>query len=100
MLIAPAMARKIRDLSDYDMDDALRLMGLRRRRSPAARFFGGLGLVLGGMAVGAVMGILMAPRAGRDLRHGLKSAGGKHGQQPSSGYGAPTVGVGSTSGLS
>jgi len=91
-----AMAKKLRDLADYDMDDALHLVGLRRRRSAAARFFSGLGLVVGGMAVGTVLGLMLAPRAkglGAGARAGA-SLGGNSGTNKTQGYGAPPANVG------
>ena len=90
-----AVARKLRDLADYDMNDALDLVGLRRRRSAGARFLSAFGLVLGGVAVGTVLGMMLAPRAGRDLRQGLQSMPGTNRPGAHGGYGAQPVNVGS-----
>ncbi|AKU90262.1 YtxH domain-containing protein [Vulgatibacter incomptus] len=62
------VGRRFRSLPSYDLDDALELVGLRRAPRPALRFFSGLGLILGGVAVGVVAGMLLAPRRGRELR--------------------------------
>jgi len=83
-----AVARKLRELADYDMDDALDLVGLRRRRSATARFFSALGLVLGGVAVGTVVGMMLAPRAGRDMRQGPHAMPGTSRSGARGGYGA------------
>lgn len=93
-----ALAKKLKDLADYDLDDALELVGLRRRRSAGARFLAGMGLVLGGMAVGTVLGMMLAPRAGRDH---AEAGGRAQGDRPGAmhtgagGYGARPVDAGS-----
>ncbi|WP_373044831.1 hypothetical protein [Vulgatibacter sp.] len=92
-----AVAKKMRDLADYDMNDALALMGLRRRASASTRFFGALGLVLGGVAVGTVLGLMLAPRAGKDLRESLQSGGNMPGKSEG-GYGARPMNVGAQGG--
>lgn len=85
-----SMARRFKSLSDYDMEAALRLLGLARRRRTSARFFTGLGLVLGGVAVGAAIGMALAPKAGQRMGRTFPGAMGK---QP--GYGTQPVNVGS-----
>ena len=95
-----AVTKKLKDIADYDMDDALEVIGLRRRPSASARFLTGFGLVLGGVAVGAVLGMMLAPKAGKDLRQSLQ--GGMNRPSPAPGaYGAQPINVGSSgSGLS
>lgn len=95
-----AMMKRLRDLSDYDLDDALRLVGLRRRSRTAWRFASAFGLVLGGVAFGALLGLMLAPREGREFRRNLQGAIGRgrgRGQQP--GYGA-SASVGQSAGHS
>lgn len=87
-----AVAKKLKDLSEYDLDDALNVVGLHRRASRASRFWGGFGLVLGGMAVGAVLGMMLAPRGKQMLGQQRGSMPGMGGQK---GYGTQPVNVGS-----
>ncbi len=94
-LAGMAVAKKMRDVAEYDIDDALQLVGLRRRSSVAARFFGSLGLVVGGIAVGTVIGLMLAPRASKGLQ-AAKGAGANatSGTNRSQGYGTQPVNVG------
>lgn len=46
----------------------LNLLGLERRRTMQARALATAGLVVAGAAVGAAAALLVAPRAGRELR--------------------------------
>lgn len=85
------LGKTLSSLPRYDLDDALDMVGLRRTPRPAARFFSGLGLVLGGVAVGVVLGMVMLPRNRREAREayqrggmqGLKSAAVGAARQPS-----------------
>ena len=85
------LGRTLGSLPRYDLDDALDVVGLRRAPRPAARFFSGLGLVVGGMAVGVVLGMFILPRNRREAREayqrggmqGLKSAAMGSMRQPS-----------------
>jgi hypothetical protein len=52
----------------YELDDALRLMGVMRRRSPIELMLPALGLLALGAAVGAGIGLAFAPSSGRRLR--------------------------------
>jgi hypothetical protein len=55
-------------LSDIDKDTVLELLGLTTRSSAAGRAFGFLGLFGLGLAAGAAVGLLLAPRPGSELR--------------------------------
>jgi hypothetical protein len=59
-------------------DKALAAIGLQPRRSAADYLLPALGLFSVGMLVGAGLGLLLAPKRGRelrgDLRHGFSSA--------------------------
>lgn len=61
------------DLRDLDRNDVLAWLGLQRKQSAAASIIGSLGLFAGGLAVGAVAALLMAPKPGTDLREDLKT---------------------------
>lgn len=51
------------------MNRILRPMGLQRRRSRGAFLLPALGVLGTGLAIGAGIGLLFAPRAGKQLRH-------------------------------
>lgn len=52
-------------------DDILASMGLQRRRSAAGYVFTGLGMFGVGILTGAGLGLLFAPRTGREMRREL-----------------------------
>jgi hypothetical protein len=54
----------------YDLDDALQLIGMRRRSAIAA-FLPAIGLLAAGAAIGAGIGLALAPSSGRRLRQDL-----------------------------
>jgi len=60
------------DLTSLDRNDVLGWLGLEPRRSAGFRVLGGLGLFGAGLAVGASVALLVAPKAGRELRQDLK----------------------------
>jgi hypothetical protein len=64
---------KLDDLRDLDRKDVLAWLGLQPKQSVAATIAGSLGLFAGGLALGAVAALLMAPKPGVDLRADLKS---------------------------
>ena len=59
------------DLSSFDKKHMLKRVGLQQR-APVATAFGSLGLLLIGGAVGAICGMLFAPKAGSELRPLIK----------------------------
>ncbi|MBU8894766.1 YtxH domain-containing protein [Corallococcus sp. H22C18031201] len=56
---------------DFDPDDALHHVGLTTYR-PGRSGLGGLGLFVLGAALGSVVGLMMAPRPGTELRNTVK----------------------------
>jgi hypothetical protein len=58
----------IKKVTGYDLDDMLRLMGLARRRSIVDAVLPVLGYIALGTAIGAGVGLLLAPSSGRRLR--------------------------------
>lgn len=64
-----AVTGLVHAVRSFDSDDALGLIGLRRRRSPlvASALFGA------GVAVGLGAGILVAPASGRETRRRIRS---------------------------
>jgi hypothetical protein len=67
----------LRRLGDYDVDDWLGTIGLRRRTSRAAMAATATGLILGGAVLGLAAGFFLAPRSGRELRRNLRDRGWK-----------------------
>ncbi len=59
-------------LPDMDKDDLLELVGLESRRSSAERMVPALALFGTGVLVGVGLGLLLAPKPGRELRTDLK----------------------------
>jgi hypothetical protein len=58
----------IKRVTGYDMDDILGLIGLERRRSLVTVFLPVLGYIALGAALGAGLGLMLAPSSGRRLR--------------------------------
>lgn len=73
--------RALRKLGDYDVDDWLGTVGLRRNASGIARTATAAGLVLGGIAVGVAVGMILAPKSGREIRRTIRDRGWKAGAQ-------------------
>ncbi|NTX61867.1 YtxH domain-containing protein [Myxococcus sp. CA051A] len=59
-------------LKKMDKDDLLNLIGLESRRSAAEDVLPVLGAFAAGILVGAGLGLLLAPKAGNQLRDDLK----------------------------
>jgi hypothetical protein len=55
-------------MPDYDLEDALHLLGLARRRSTLSMILPAFGLLAAGAAIGAGVGLAFAPSSGRRLR--------------------------------
>lgn len=64
----------------FDRDDLLKMMKLERQRSAGSRTLGTLGIFLGGAAVGAGIALLLAPKAGAELRRELMPDKASHAQ--------------------
>ena len=63
----------IKKLRDLDKDDLLNLIGLQTRRTAADWILPTLGIFGVGVLVGAGVGLLLAPKPGRELREDLRS---------------------------
>jgi len=61
-----------RDLRDLDKDDVLAMLGLETKRSTGAVVLGTLATFGVGILVGAGVGLLLAPKAGRELRDDIR----------------------------
>ncbi len=60
-------------VGDISTDDVLSALGLRRQATGFARVLPPLGYFAAGILCGAGVGLLLAPRSGRDTRRQLKS---------------------------
>lgn len=61
--------RKLKELDREDLrDDLLGRVGLEVRRGTAARVFGATTLLVGGIALGAGLALLLAPKSGEGMR--------------------------------
>jgi hypothetical protein len=69
------LARALRNLPGWDLDDGLELVGLQRRPGRAGKILAGAGLVAAGMVVGAAIGLILAPKSGRELRRDIRERG-------------------------
>lgn len=69
------LAKALRNLPGWDLDDGLDLVGLQRRPTKVNRLLSSAGLVAAGMIVGAAIGIMFAPRSGSELRRELRERG-------------------------
>jgi len=62
---------KLQDVKNLEKDDVLAMLGLQARESGTARLLGALGTFGVGILVGAGVALLLAPKAGRELRHDI-----------------------------
>jgi hypothetical protein len=63
---------KLKELRNLDKDDVLEMMGLQSKTSTGAYLASALGTFGVGLLVGAGLGLLLAPKAGRELRDDLR----------------------------
>ncbi len=61
--------------SNYDVDDLLGSIGLKRARTTGTDVAATVGLVLGGLALGAVLGLMFAPAKGEEFRRTIRQDG-------------------------
>ena len=62
----------LKELRNLDKEDVLEMMGLQTKSSTAAVIGGTVGIFAVGLLVGAGLGLLLAPKAGRELRDDLR----------------------------
>jgi hypothetical protein len=79
------LAKALRNLPGWDLDDGLDLVGLQRRPSKASRLLSSAGLVAAGMVVGAAIGMLLAPKSGEQLRRDFRDRASSLRESPSNG---------------
>jgi len=61
----------IRELKNIDKDDILAALGLETKKTAAEYLLPVLGLFSAGIVVGVGVGMLFAPKSGRELRESL-----------------------------
>jgi hypothetical protein len=59
-------------VSKLEANDLLEYIGLQQRRTAMDYILPALGLFAAGIAVGATVGMMVAPKAGTDLREGIR----------------------------
>ncbi len=64
---------KLHDIKSMDKDDVLALLGLETKHSNTSRLLGTLGTFGIGLLVGAAVALLVAPKAGSELRQDLRT---------------------------
>ena len=62
----------LRDMSSLSKDDLLNAIGLETRRTATDYVLPALGVFGAGLLVGAGLGLLFAPKSGRELRGSLR----------------------------
>jgi hypothetical protein len=64
---------KMQDIKNLDKDDVFGMLGLEARRSDTSRVLKTLGTFGIGLVVGAGVALLLAPKAGNELRQDLRT---------------------------
>jgi hypothetical protein len=67
------MWKSIRNLRDLEKDDVLEMLNLQSRRGAADYILPTIGVFSLGVLVGAGIGLLLAPKSGRELRDDLRT---------------------------
>jgi hypothetical protein len=63
----------VNDLKKMDKDDVLNLIGLETKKGPTDWMLPTLGAFSVGLLLGAGLGLLLAPKAGSELRNDLRT---------------------------
>jgi|SRR6187551_3161139 len=76
---------KMQDIKNMDKDDVLGMLGLQAKRSDTSRVLQVLGTFGIGLVVGAGVALLLAPKAGSELRQDLRTKFRRDGKDDSDG---------------
>lgn len=71
-MTAATVLKNLRKLADVDKDDVLGLIGLEERRTATDKLVPALALFGAGVLVGVGLGLMLAPKPGRELRADVK----------------------------
>ena len=88
---------KLQDIKNMDKDDFLGILGLESKHSFTNQLLGTLGTFGIGLLVGAGVALLLAPKAGSELRHDLRAKLHRDGKSADA-YRTETTGVGEAAG--
>ena len=88
---------KLQDIKNMDKDDFLGILGLQTKHSFTNQLLGTLGTFGIGLLVGAGVALLLAPKAGSELRHDLRAKLHRDGKSADP-YRTETTGVGEAAG--
>jgi hypothetical protein len=94
---------KMQDIKNMDRNDMLGMLGLQAKRSDTSQVLKALGTFGIGLVVGAGVALLLAPKAGSELRHDLRAKfrrDGKDDGDALAGNGSANVGAGAGAGHS
>ena len=69
---ASIVLKNLKRLADVDKDDLLDLIGLEERRTSSDKLVPALALFGAGVLVGVGLGLMLAPKTGRELRQDVK----------------------------
>ena len=69
---ASIVLKNLKRLADVDKDDLLDLIGLEERRTSTDKLVPALALFGAGVLVGVGLGLMLAPKTGRELRQDVK----------------------------
>lgn len=69
---ASTVLKNLKKLADVDKDDLLDLIGLEERRTASDKLVPALALFGAGVLVGVGLGLMLAPKPGRELRADVK----------------------------
>lgn len=61
-----------KQIQNLEKDDILKVFGLEERRTAADQLLPAIGIFSVGLLVGAGLGLLLAPKSGRELRSDLR----------------------------
>ncbi|MER2563479.1 MAG: YtxH domain-containing protein [Myxococcaceae bacterium] len=67
------LLKNLKKLADVDKDDVLDLVGLEERRSASDKLVPALALFGAGVLVGVGLGLMLAPKPGKELRDDVKA---------------------------
>jgi hypothetical protein len=77
MSTAATVLKTLKKLGDVDKEDVLDLIGLEERRTASDKLVPALAIFGAGVLVGVGIGLILAPKPGKQLREDVKAKLGK-----------------------